>query len=125
MGKPTLWRYYGLWASFFLIGSCWAMLAILGRALEQEWLFECSGRIGAPVVGLCTLVRGLDLVVLCKRYPPLLREKAPKWDIRTRKASPAVLLIVGIWFTLGGAAMTYFGAHNVLLAVLDGLPRVP
>ncbi len=122
MGKPTLWRYYGLWVLFFLVGSCWALLGILGRALEREWLFGWSGRIGAPIVGLCALIRGLDLVALCKRYPPFLRENAPKWDIRTRRVSPAVLLVVGIWFTLGGGAMAYLGGRNLLFAALEGFP---
>lgn len=97
-------------------------MGILGKYLGQEWLFEWSGRISLPIMGLCTLARGLDLVVLYKRYPPFLREKAPTWDIRTRRASPAVLLVVGVWFTLGGTTMIYFGGQNLLLAVMEGLP---
>jgi hypothetical protein len=119
VGKPTLWRYYGLWALLFLVGFCWALLGTVGRVLKQEWLFEGSGRIGAPIVGPCFLVRGLDFIVLCKRYPLFLKENALAWDTRARKASPAALLCIGIWFTLGGAAMAYFGGRNLVLAVLS------
>jgi hypothetical protein len=103
VGKPSLWRYYGLSALLALAITCWSLLGILGRGLEQEWLFEWSGRIGLPIVGLCFLLRGLDFIVLCKRYPPFLREKAPKWAYHAHKVSPAALLYMGIWFTLGGA----------------------
>lgn len=123
MGKPTLWRYYGLSLLLALAVICWSLLGTLGRGLEQEGLFTWSGRIGLPLVGLCCLLRGVDFLVLCKRYPPFLRENAPKWDSHAHSMSPAVLLYGGTVYALGGAVMMYFGVRGLILAVLlEGLP---
>jgi len=122
MGKPTLWRYYGLWVLPLIVLCCLALLDILCRSLEVEGSPDQRKGIGLLVTGVCILWRGLDLVILWNKYPPYLREKAPKWDIRSQRTPAGVFLIVGIWFTLGGITMTYFGARNVLLTVLDGFP---
>lgn len=122
MGEPSLWRYYGLSVLLALAITCWSLLGTLGRGLEQEWLFEWSGTIGLPVVGLCFLLRGLDFIVLCKRYPPFLKENAPKWESQAHRVTPAILLYMGVVATLGGAAMVYFGGRNLIFAVLEGLP---
>lgn len=122
MKKPTLWRYYGLSLLLALTIICWSLLGILGRGLEQERLFTWSGRIGLPLVGLCCLLRGLDFLVLCKRYPPFLRENAPKWETHARRITPAVLVYQGIVAVLGGIVMVYFGGRNLILAALEGLP---
>lgn len=120
MGKPTLWRYYGLWTLFFLVGSCWALLGILARSLEIGWLLKWGFEsIGALCTGFCLLLQGLDFIVLCRRYPPFLRENAPAWDTRARRVSPVTLFFIGIWFTLGGAMIVYAGGRNLVLAVLS------
>jgi hypothetical protein len=120
VGRPTLRRYYGLWTLFFLVGFSWALLGILARILEIEWLLKWGfENIGALCAGLCSLLRGLDFIALCRKYPPFLRENAPAWDTQARKASLAKLLYIGIWFTLGGAMIVYAGGRNLVLAVLS------
>lgn len=119
MRRPTLWRYYGLSALLFFVGVCWALLGIIARGLQTGWLFEWSGRVGVLIVGLCFLLRGLDFIVLCKIYPPFLRENAPKWDSHAHRVTPAILLYQGVVATLGGAAMAYFGGRDLIFAVLE------
>ncbi len=122
MRKPTLWRYYGLSLLLVLAVICWSLLGTLSRGLKQERLFIWSGRIGLPLVGLLCLLRGIDFLVLCKRYPPFLRESAPKWETHARRITPAVLVFQGVMAVLGGIVMMYFGGRGLILALLDGLP---
>lgn len=121
MKTPTLWRYYGLWVLPLIVLCCLALVDILSRLLEigRGGFPDLHKRIGLLLIGICILWRGLDLIILWNKYPSFLRKKAPKWDIRSRRTPAWVFLIVGIWFSLTGAIMTYIGARNTLSIVLD------
>ena len=67
-------------------------------------------------------MRGLDFIVLCKKYPPFLAKNAPKWDTQADRVTTGFLLYAGAVLTLGGALMTYFGVRNL---VLDLYPPPP
>lgn len=126
MRKPTLWRYYGLSYVSLVVASVVAVLNITARGYQIEWLLEWGVKgIGCLCVGLCFLVRGLDFMLLHKRYPPFIGENAPKWDSRSRSrwVSPASLLFVGAWLTLGGIMLSYIGGRNLIDAVLEVLTK--
>ncbi len=124
MRKTMLWRYYGLFCLCLAIALIVGVLNAISRIYCLEWLRRWGVEgIGALLGGLCCLLRGLDLIVFCRRYPPFLRENAPKWDSRSRRASPATLLFVGAWFTLVGLLLTYSGGWYLVSAVLDMLQK--
>ena len=120
MKKNMLWRYYGLYYLGLVTILIVVLLGAIARIYHIEWLYKwgVSG-IGSLCGGLVCLLRGLDLVVFCRKYPPLLRENALKWDSRSRRTSPATLLFIGVWFTLGGSLMVYTGGWHLVNAVLE------
>lgn len=123
MMRPTLWRYYGLSALLVLGIATVSLLGIIARGYELKWLLEWGFKgIGALCMGLCFLLRGLDFIVLCRKYPPFLKENAPKWESHAHRVTPAILLYGGIVATLGGAIMVYVGGRNLIFAVLEGFP---
>jgi hypothetical protein len=121
--RPTLLRYYGLSALLVLAIVIESLLGIIARGYELEWLLEWGFKgIGALCAGLCCLLRGLDFIVLCRRYPPFLRENAPQWESYAHRVSPGALLYMGVVFTLGGAMQIYVGGRNLVFVGLEGLP---
>jgi hypothetical protein len=110
MPKPSLWRWYGLtglWiGAFFAAG----VLDVGANRIELLRVWGAKG-IGPLCLGLCLLLRGLDYLVLCAKYPPYLGQNAPKWDFSSRRWSPVLLAIVGGWFTLVGIALAYIGGR--------------
>ena len=73
--------------------------------------------IGALCVGISILIRGLDFLILCDKYPPYLREKAKWWDAKSKKFSPVMLVFLGIWFAFIGGLLTYTGVKNLVDAI--------
>jgi hypothetical protein len=122
--KPTLLRYYGLTWSLAFAALVVSILAIIAKGYQLEWLYEWGiNRIGFLCIGLCFLLRGLDFIVLHRRYPPFLEENAPTWDARARWASPMLLLCVGVVTTLVGAGMAATGGWHLIQAMLEAFQR--
>jgi hypothetical protein len=117
--EPTLWRYYGLWVLLILAVFAWGIPGIIARSFELQWLREWYyDGIGALCVGVCLVIRGLDFIVLYRRYPPFLKKSAPKWETYAHRVTPAALLYQGVWATFGGLILVLGGARNLIHAVL-------
>ena len=69
------------------------------------------------------MLRGLDFIVLCERYPPFLRENAPKWEKSAHKTTPTSLLYQGILAALGGAMGILSGGRTLVYAMLEVLSK--
>ena len=124
MRRPALWRYYGLFCLSLVVVLVVSILNAIAIGRQIEWLRRCGVKgIGSLCVGLCFLLQGLDFVVLCKRYPPFLRENAPRWDTRSRNWSPALLFFIGVWLIFGGIVLTYTGGWYTVDAVLEVFPK--
>jgi len=118
MKKPSLWRYYGLNVLLFSALLVDVLVGTIGRICHLEWLIKWGfERFGALWLGLCFLIRGLDFLLLFRRYPPFLKENAPQWDTTAHRSSPAKLLYTGAVATLGGLLGVSTGVWNLLDAM--------
>jgi hypothetical protein len=115
VGKPTLWRYYGLSGLVFLALFGGFFLDLIAKRHQLEWFLKWgSDGINPLCVGFCLILRGLDFVILRKRYPSFLRENAPSWDARAQWMGPVRLLWQGIIAILGGVVIACIGGRNLI-----------
>lgn len=115
MTNPSLLRYYGLSMLVLLSLIVYALASVLSRIYQLEWLgYE---GFGALVLGLSFLIRGLDFLLLCRRYPSFLENNAPQWDAVAHSMCTARLLLTGTAFALGGMLFAWIGSRNLLDAI--------